>query len=178
MQEQIHSDYFTIAIFSITFFIALIYLMYFSGNDESFTDVWTFLKIFAYCTLAVGFLFIFALEFIVVYITMGTETGSESWIFMVINVLLMGMYLVAIGVGANSSGGLMRYSMLFCLVLISLSGFGYLGLLIEFRKPISDYLLYRFYQSNSTHGIFFFTFNFVLFLLIYFISFFTEHEKE
>lgn len=178
MREQITPNLYTIIIFSIAFFVALIYLLYFRKKKESFTDAWMFFKIIAYSTVLILFLFVFALEMIVIYITMGEETGTESWIFLILNVLLLGMYINILGFRSKVSINSIRYLILFVLVMFSLSGFGYLGVLIEFREPISDYLFYRFYQSNSTHGIFFFVLNILLFTLIYFISYMTESEVE
>jgi len=175
---QLEASWFLISILFIICFIAIIYVIYVYGKTDSFNDIWTYLKVFLLSVFIVLLLLLFSLEIIIIYITLGTETGSESWIFVLLNSILLGIYLNVCGLkfGSNKNE-LMKYMILFCLVYIALSGFGYLGVLIEFREPISDYLNYRFIQTNSTIAIEFIIWNIVLFILIYFISFMVEKEK-
>lgn len=175
---QLEATWFLIAILIIICFIAVIYVVYVYGKTDSFNDIWMFLKVIFLVIFINLFLLLFAIEVIIIYITLGTETGSESWIFVLLNSILLGIYLNVCGLkfGSNKNE-IMKYTILFVLVYIAVSGFGYLGVLVEFREPISDYLNYRFIQTNSTIAIEFIIWNIVLFILIYFISFMVEKEK-
>lgn len=173
---RIHPDWYLLAIWCIAIFLILLYIRYFR-KDSAFSDFWLFFKIVLIGLFLIGFLLIFMYEIVVIYISIGKETGTESWIFLVLNVLLLGIYINVCGFRSKSTNA-ERYLFLSILVILSLSGLGYLGLLIKFNPPISDYLLHDIYQSNSVEGIYFFTYNFLLFTLIYFLSFITEKENE
>lgn len=175
---EIVPSIYTVVIIGIILFILTFYLMYFRKDNESFSDTALFLKILLISVIIILLLLVFVFRVIVLYITAGTETGSESWIFMLCNALLLGMYLNVIGFQLDTNSNAIRYMLIFTLVYIAISGFGYLGLLIEFREPVSNLLFYNEYQSNSAKGIIFFSFNVLLFILIYAISFLTESEKK
>ncbi|MBA7492420.1 hypothetical protein ES702_02970 [subsurface metagenome] len=169
---------YSIAIIAILLFLFLIYRLYFRKRSESFSESWLFLRICSYSLVIILILLVFAFGIIVLYITLGSDEGTESWIFTITNALLLGMYLNILGFRSKISKGSIRYLIFFILIWIFMSGFGYLGLKIEFREPISTFLFYNIYQSNSTHGIFFFTYNILFFSAIYLISFLIESENE
>ena len=175
---EIVPSIYAVVIIGIVLFILAFYILYFRKDKESFSDTALFLRILVYSAVIILFLLIFVFRVIVLYITAGKETGSESWIFTICNALLLGIYINVIGFQSNISNNAIRYIIIFTLVFIALSGLGYLGILIEFRKPVSDILFYNEYQSNSAKGIYFFSFNVLFFILIYFISFITESERK
>ncbi|HEC92908.1 MAG TPA: hypothetical protein ENI51_07970 [Candidatus Atribacteria bacterium] len=175
MKIQISPNIFSISIFFIICFILIIFYYYFR-KETSFTDVWLYLKLIFYSLVIIAFLFVFALEIIQIFITQGVEEGSESWLFLLLNALLMGMYLNILGVQANTKSSV-RFLLLFILIYLSVSGFGYLGILIIINEPISNYLLYNIYQSNSAHGIYFVWCNLAFFIVILFLSFTTESDN-
>lgn len=177
---QLYPDLYNFIIFIIIFFLFVILLFYFLKGNESFSDTWIYLRILIVSIIFVLFLLIFSYEILVIYITIGIETGSESWIFVILISLLIGVYMNVVGIHLekDGNGSNIKFVILFVLIYLSLSGLGYLGILIEIRKPISNYLMYRFFQTNSTHGIWFMFYNLSIFIVIFFISFIVEKEKK
>lgn len=156
--------------------LSIFYFAYFRRKSESFSDTWIFIRVCLFALVIILCLLIFAFSVIKIFVTIGNETGTESWIFTIINALLLGMYLNICGILTSKKYNPTRVLFFFVLIFLAVSGFGYLGLLIEFGSPVDTILFYYKYQGNSAHGIFFFSYNIILFTLIYFISFITEGD--
>lgn len=159
--------------------LCIIYLTFFYRKSNDLSNTVIFSKICFYFSIIIGFSLVFYLQIIEIFICQGVSVEkSESWLFTVINALLIGAFLLIAGIFSENNTIYIKYSILVFLGYLAITGFGYLGIKIVFNAPISDYLNYNTIQSNSSKMARFLTFNIVIFTLIMFITFIVEQEKE
>ena len=178
-EMRIDPKYFNYFIIFLVIFLCILYLVFFYNKSNDFSNTVLFTKIVFYFSIIITFALLFMYEVMTIYITEGsTRAKNESWLFTMINALLLGAFILIAGVFNENNTSLYKYTILFILVYFSISGFGYLGIKIVFGVPISDYLNYDTIHSNSSKMSLFITLNLLLFTLIMFITFIVEQEKK
>ena len=129
--------------------------------------------------LVIGILLLLGFDSISVYLTIG-NVQDTSFVFTLLNALVFGVFLNIIGL--NGKGifrkTTIKATTLILLVLLAISGFGFFGLLFVFNFPLNLILTYNIFSTNTVHGIRFFGYNILLFVLITFFSFLTESEVD
>jgi len=167
----------TILIASIVVLI-LIYFKYFRKKESDFSNAWLYVKIVAVIFAIVLTCLFFYFEVIEIWIIAGqSEAKTESWLFSLLNALLLGALLNVMGIFSDVKSRAFKYFTLFSVLLIAIAGFGYLGVKVIFNAPLSKLLSYREFQTNSADVSYFVLFNLGFFTLILFLSFLTEQEK-
>ncbi|MBY9008142.1 MAG: hypothetical protein KGD63_15485, partial [Candidatus Lokiarchaeota archaeon] len=124
-------------------------------------------------------LLLLALDSISIYLTIGSEV-ENSFVFTLLNALIFGVFLNVVGL--NGNGIFKRLTIkgttLFVLVITSILGFGFFGLLFYFNFPLNYIFNYDIFSTSTADGIRFFASNFLFFMLILFFSFIVESEVD
>lgn len=138
-------------------------------------DKLKFYKILLVFVVIDVFLFLLLFDVMSIYI-LGSSEGK--FLFTILNALIFGVYLNIIGFSSSNlfSKFSLKISFLTLLIFISLSGFGYLGFLVQFNFPLSLGLVHNKWSTATIDGVLFFLFNGYIFIIIYFLSFITESE--
>ena len=160
-------------------FILILYLvlmLIFKRKNYDFFSKIRFLTYIGIFGLIMIITFIFVYQVIEIYI-ITERTYSIGMLYMLITTIIMGMLILIIGIGLGN-GNYMNYIIIFCIVIFSISGLGYIGFRIDFN--VVDYLMYlgffeKTYESNGVAGVNFFVYNILFFILVIFIS--TIFEK-
>ena len=148
-------------------------------RKEYFVDKFRLLKTSIYLIGLDFLLLAMTLQSIQIFV-LPADNLIENWIFMLLNALIFGVYLNIIGLGSTKTlrKDVWKYILFVFLIIISISGLGYFNFTFVFNFPFNFILNYNKFGLSNVHGIRFFSFNFVLFTLLYFISFILEHEVE
>ena len=124
-------------------------------------------------------LLLLAVDSISIYLTIGSEI-ENSFVFTLLNALIFGVFLNVVGLNGNGIFKKLsvKGSTLFVLVITSILGFGFFGLLFHFNFPLNYIFNYDIFSTNTADGIRFFASNFLFFMLILFFSFIVESEVD
>lgn len=123
--------------------------------------------------LIVIFIILWAFGVIQIYITVDAESANLVWT--VINSLLLYMYFTCLGFSRGISKISWKMLVLVVLIVVIISGLGYLGLDIVFNLPI---FIWKTYSTNTISGAYFFTLNAGLWTVVFFLSFTIEGENK
>lgn len=109
------------------------------------------------------------------------ESKYEGLLFAILNGLIGGMYLNVCGFGLKSiqSKSTIKFTILAFIIWMTVQGFGFWGLRFTFNVNHFlkfDLFQYKVYESNSPKGIRFFTYNWYIFTVLWFLSFPLESD--
>jgi len=155
----------------------LAYSIYYQFRKANISERGSALKLSVYSALMVFLLFFLVYEHIDIMIITSTHyTTGLMWTLMV--GLITYMYMNITGIMKTKSSNQYEIIIVFVLVILSLSGFGYFGIRITIHERcyLYDFLYYYEFQTNSHKGIKFIGYNWLLMLLGFFISFLVERE--
>lgn len=116
--------------------------------------------------------YLFKLGIINIGITVNDENGSI--VFSLLNGMIMGMYLTALGWSLGASKWWQKLVLILIIGIYLYLGFTYIG--FKFCTNLSFFLV-KCYETNTPAGIEFFLGNILLFGFIFAITFVTEGEK-
>jgi len=155
------------------------YSIYYQFRKASLTERQLAFKLTLYSCLSLLFVYTLIYRLIDIYIVSSSHyiTGLV-WSLMV--GLVFYMYTNITGLLKTKSNNKYEVFIMFMLVYMSITGFGYFGILIKLSERffLSEYLYYLQFQTNSYKGIKFIGYNFFYFALLYFISFIFERESS
>lgn len=155
----------------------LAYSLYYQFRKASISERGVALKLSVYSALMVFLLFFLVYEHIDIMIITSTHyTTGLMWTLMV--GLITYMYMNITGIMKTKSSNQYEVVVIFILIALSLSGFGYFGIRITIHERcyLYDFLYFYEFQTNSHKGIKFIAYNWLFMLLIFFISFLVERE--
>ena len=176
------------AFFIIILFILLIFLVYFSYiffKIKVYQDLQKFLfhiKIVIYTLFIILCIISLITNIIELQIREGDESSSVIWVIII--VLLMGVYLSTTFGAIGVSQMWLKFLSIIFLGYLSFTGFGYLGFRIIFDFPevvilvIGGLWKNNVFQSNTPLGLYFFWDNLPFFLVVYTLAFTLEGEKR
>jgi len=165
-----------VVIWLISWFM-LFYSLYYQFKKATISERSVALKLSVYSCLMVFLLFFLIYQHIdIMIITSSHYTTGLLWSLMV--GLITYMFMNISGILKTKSSNQYEIIIVFVLIILSISGFGYFGIrfTIHERAYIYDFLYYHEFQTNSHKGIKFIGYNWLYMLGLFFISFLTERE--
>ncbi|MBD3216221.1 MAG: hypothetical protein GF311_26645 [Candidatus Lokiarchaeota archaeon] len=152
--------------------LVFLYLYYLRVvKKKSYDEIISQTKVYVVVFLIVIVVFLFVYRVIIIEFLEENEGGSFIWTLL--NSLLLGMYVVAIGLTMGGRKGILKAIMLVSVVYITLSWGGYIGLRVTINIII---FVEKVFESNTIQGVFFLTWNWYIFIIIFVASNLTESE--
>lgn len=159
----------------VVFVVVSIYLIYMLVKRKyTIFEKTKFVKYVLYLVLINLILMMFFFDVIEVYFIADVEYSSGMF-WSLLNSLVIGMILLAIGVFGVRTGNYLNYIIIILVVCLALSGMGYIGIRLVFNIPL---FIWNTYDSNGIYGIWFYSLNSYLFIGLVFVSILFEKEKD
>jgi len=155
----------------------LAYSIYYQYRKATISERGSALKLSIYSGIMVFLLFFLVYEHIdIMIITSSHYITGLLWTLMV--GLITYMFMNISGIMKTKSSNQYEVVVIFILIALSLSGFGYFGIRITIHERcyLYDFLYFYEFQTNSHKGIKFIAYNWLFMLMIFFISFLVERE--
>lgn len=165
---RLELNIFLIILISAIVFIVL--LVYYNLRHRELSERYLLIKFIVYALIIIAVDLLFLYEVIRIWISVDSVNSNIVWTILL--TILNGIFLVIIGVG-NSMRQLYKTLLVVMIAYLFFVGFGFFGFLFHFDLP---FLLYKWYETNTIRGIYFFVSNLYVFMIIYIVSFISESE--
>lgn len=160
--------------------ILFLYSIYYQFRENTITERQASFHLTIYSIISLSILYLLIYRKLDVYIST-TSNYVIGLLWTLIVSLIFYMYLNVCGFWKAKSNMSYEIFIIFILIYLSLSGFGYFGLKIvinQYEYNGMRILYYNQFQSNSHKGVKFIGYNVFYLIIIYFISFLFERETE